>query len=275
MSQPVVVLDRPDTREHVEHGTKTFTLELEILGEPVSLDLKVADSPARLSDLAPLARTISAKLALATSERLRTNGRCVTCRKGCSACCSYLVPLSVPEAFRIAEELPMMPAGENGTMIQSSLDACRTILDRVPGNLDTQEPAETNHTVRSKQLGHWYAGLGLACPFLSNGLCVPYEQRPIACREHMVTGPADSCDVANSNEPDVVKMPVSVLECLGQLTAELEQSEVEAVMLPLALPWAHENIDRSRRTWPAVTVVERFVRILHDRAQTSASNSQP
>ena len=131
MSQPVVVLDRPDTREHVEHGTKTFTLELEILGEPVSLDLKVADSPARLSDLAPLARTISAKLALATSERLRTNGRCVTCRKGCSACCSYLVPLSVPEAFRIAEELPMMPAGENGTMIQSSLDACRTILDRV------------------------------------------------------------------------------------------------------------------------------------------------
>ncbi|MCP4260660.1 MAG: hypothetical protein GY774_24515 [Planctomycetes bacterium] len=57
-------------------------------------------------------------------------------------------------------------------------------------------------------------------------------------------------------------MPVSVLDCLGQLTAELEQSDVEAVMLPLVLPWLHENLKRGERTWPAVKMVECFVEIL-------------
>ena len=67
------------------------------------------------------------------------------------------------------------------------------------------------------------------------------------------------------NEPDVVKLPVSILECVGQLTAELEQSEVEAIMLPLALPWAQENLGRAERTWPAVTMVERFVEIIKEK----------
>ena len=57
-------------------------------------------------------------------------------------------------------------------------------------------------------------------------------------------------------------MPVSVLEGLGLLTAELEQSDIEAVMLPLALPWVQENLERGERTWPAVKMVECFVEIL-------------
>ena len=64
-----------------------------------------------------------------------------------------------------------------------------------------------------------------------------------------------------------MKMPVSVLECLGWLAAELEQSDVEAIMLPLALPWAEENIERSNRTWSAVAMVERFIEIIQERAK--------
>ena len=50
-----------------------------------------------------------------------------------------------------------------------------------------------------------------------------------------------TCNVEGTDDPDVMKMPVSVLECLGRLAAKLEQSDVEAIMLPLALPWAQEN----------------------------------
>ncbi len=49
---------------------------------------------------------------------------------------------------------------------------------------------------------------------------------------------------------------------LGRLCAELEQCEVEAVILPLALPWALKNHDRSGRTWPTGMMVERFIEIL-------------
>ena len=57
-------------------------------------------------------------------------------------------------------------------------------------------------------------------------------------------------------------MPISFFDCLGQLAAELEQLDIEAVMLPLALPWVQENLERSERTWPAVKMVECFVEIL-------------
>ena len=275
MSQPVVVSGKPNAEEHLQSGAKTLSVELDILGEPMCFDLKVADRPARLSDIAPLARALSTKLALAMLDRLSARGKCVACRKGCSACCCYLVPLSVPEAFRLAEELSAMPASEGRTLMQSSLDTARTILDHMPKDFKMGESEEANNDTRLRQLGDWYAGLGLVCPFLSDGLCVLYEQRPTACREYLVTRSAICCDVASTDEPDKVKMPFSVLECLGQLTAELEQSDVEAVMLPLALPWAQENIERSQRTWPAVMVVERFVQILQATAKASAPTSQP
>lgn len=244
-------------------GMETFTLELDILGKPACLYINVAHAQARLSEMAPLARVISTKLALATLERLRESGKSVPCCKGCSACCSYLIPLSVPEAFCMTEELSAMPPEEGRTLLQSSLDTARTILERMPKDFNKDESA-TDSGIRSSQLGDWYAGLRLHCPFLSDNLCVMYDQRPIACREHVVTGPATSCNVEGTDEPDVTKMPVSVLECLGRLAAELEQSDVEAIMLPLALPWAQENTERSKRTWSAVTMVEQFIHILQE-----------
>ena len=60
----------------------------------------------------------------------------------------------------------------------------------MPGQLDAHEPTELADGIRSDRLGRRYAGLGLACPFLSDDLCATYEQRPIACREHMVIGSA-------------------------------------------------------------------------------------
>ncbi len=275
MSQPVTVTGGPNTEQDYRSGSTTLSLELDVLGEPVRFDLKVANVQARLSDIAPLARTLSAKLVGATLDRLGAEGKNVPCRKGCSACCRYLVPLSVPEVFRLAEDMSAMPASDRETSMQASLDTARIILDRMPADFRTAEPAQAEDGVRSKQLSEWYAGLGLSCPLLSDNLCVLYEQRPIACREHMVISSADSCDPASTHKQNVVKMPVSVIECLGLLTAELEQSDVEAVMLPLALPWAQENAERSRRTWPAPAMVERFVEILQSTAKAPAAAPQP
>ncbi|MHC4627526.1 MAG: YkgJ family cysteine cluster protein [Planctomycetota bacterium] len=250
-----------------ECGTETFSLELDILGKPVHACISVAPGQARLSDIVPLARALSSKFTLAMLESLRAAGKSVPCRKGCLACCSYLVPVSVPEAFRLVEELSAMPSEKGRTLLQSSLEAASRILAKMPRNLGKDQLVPTKTGNRSNQLDTWYAGLRLRCPFLSDKLCVTYDQRPIACREHAVTGAAGSCDVEGADEPDVVKMPVSVLECLGRLAAELEQSDLDAIMLPLALPWVEENIERSNRTWSAVAMVERFIEIIQEKAK--------
>ena len=79
---------------------ETMGLELDILGEPVRFQINVADRHARLSEIVPFARALSTKLAMIVSDRLGAGGKSVFCCKGCSACCSYLVPLSIPEVFR-------------------------------------------------------------------------------------------------------------------------------------------------------------------------------
>jgi len=244
------------------NGVETISFELDILGETVRFGINVAQKQARLSDIVPLVRTLSTKLALMVLEKLRRNGEFVPCCKGCSACCNYLIPLSVPEVFRLREEVLAMPAEQGKAVLQSCLDTAKRILDEKPKEFDINELAGTESQIQISQLGKWYAGLKLACPFLSDNLCASYEHRPIACREYIVTGSALLCEDERTDESQIVQMPVSVLQCLGQLTAELEQSNIEAVMLPLALPWAQENIERGKRTWPAVTMVERFVEIL-------------
>jgi Fe-S-cluster containining protein len=264
-SQLAAVLDEHDgARSSRDCDMETFTLELDILGKPACFHINVENVQARLSDMVPLARAFSTKMAIATLERLRESGKSVPCCKGCSACCSYLVPLSVPETFRLVEELATMPPEKGRTLLRSSLDTAKTILEQMPRDLTEDESASKDNGIRSDQLGAWYAGLGLRCPFLSDNLCVTYDQRPIACREHIVTGSETSCNVEGTDEPDIVKMPVSVLECLGRLAAELEQSDVEAIMLPLALPWAQQNTERSKRTWPAVTMVEQFIHLMQE-----------
>jgi Fe-S-cluster containining protein len=250
-------------------GLEVIGLEFDIFNEPVQFRIGVADGQAKLADIVPPARTLSTKLALIVLDRLRKNKEVVPCRKGCSACCSYLVPLSVPEVFRFKEEVSAMPAECNRAVLQSCLDAAKRILDK---KLIKNEFAEMNGQAQISRLGRWYADLKLDCPFLSDGLCTLYEQRPTACREHIVTGSALLCEAERMGQSQIVPMPVSVLECLGLLAADLEQSDIEAVMLPFALPWAQGNLERSERRWPAVIMVERFVEIL--KAAASRSSTQ-
>ena len=255
---------------HCECNVETIDFKLDILGKMASFRIGVAQGQAGLADIVPLARTFSTKLVLMVLDRLREDGEVVPCRKGCSACCSYLIPLSVPEVFCLREEFLTMPAKHKTAVLQACFDTAKTILDKRLREFGIDELAKKQQ-LQIGRLSKWYAGFKLSCPFLSDGLCMIYEQRPLACCEHIVTGSAVSCGAEETNEPEVVRMPVSVLEALGQLTAVLESSEIEAVMLPLALPWAQDNIQRSKRTWPAVTMVEHFVAILKAMASENSA----
>lgn len=258
---PLMVLGEAEQME-VGCGAESISLDFDILGGTVHFRISVARGQARLSDIAPLARRLSTKLALVVLERLGEKGEFVPCRKGCSTCCSYLIPLSVPEVFRFREEVLAMPAEQGRAVLRLCLDTAERILEVGPGEFDTSGLAETDEQIEINRVGRWYGGLEAACPLVSDGLCTLYEQRPIVCREHIVTGSALLCQAERTDKSHVVAMPVSVVQALGELAAELEQSDIEAVMLPLALPWAEEHIWRSQRRWPAVSMVERFVEIL-------------
>lgn len=258
------------TKDNCDDGVKTIELELDIFGRPVRYSIDVADKQTRLADIVPMARTISSKVAVTVLDKLREDGEEILCHKGCSACCYYLTSLSVPEAFYLSDELLAMPVESGKAVLESYLEATKKILNNMPEDIDIDAPMQANDQSQIRRLSNWYAGLKLACPFLSDNLCTIYERRPTTCREHIVTGSSKMCVVEVGNGTPVVKMPVSITEALAHLAAELEQSSVEAMMLPLALPWAVENQERGERTWPAPMVAERFVDILKEMASKNS-----
>lgn len=174
----LMILSEPgEIGNNCDSSVENISFELDILGEPVHFSIRVAQKQARLPDIAPLGRTLSTKIALVVLDRLRRNGEFVPCCKGCSACCNYLIPLSVPEAFRLREEVLAMPAEQGNAVLQSCLDTAKRILDEKPKEFDINELAGTESQIQISQLGKWYAGLKLACPFLSDNLCASYEHR--------------------------------------------------------------------------------------------------
>jgi Fe-S-cluster containining protein len=242
---------------------EVICLELDILGKPVNLHFFVRQEKARLTDIVPLAQAVCTKITDAVLESIRSDGGRIPCRRGCSACCSSLVPLSVPEAFRLREMILAMSEPQRRLTEQSCLLVAQRILERRPPQqfVERTTGASPNSFAEGNVVANWYRNLNLACPFHYKGVCTIYEQRLLACREHFVKGSAKACR-GERGTAEEVEIPVQMVDALAQLASELEGTEVEAVMLPLMLVWHEQNPQRAERTWPAAMMARRFVEIV-------------
>jgi len=267
-------VERVDAFEHLSgraDGIEIINLELDVLDERLRFRIDVAHGQVKLSDIIPLARKISGKIADILIDKHHKDGIEIACRKGCGHCCqSHLVPLAVPEAFRLNGYIHSRHRDLRDAMLRSCLLAAQDILDQEPPESFTppmSEPVDNRSFLSN--VSTWYVSLGVCCPFLSNNVCTIYENRPLACRDYFVRGGSNACINADSTTRPL-KMPVPMVEVLGQLAGELEGSDIEAVILPLTPVWCEQNADRAERTWSAETVAERFVEIVSTRASENS-----
>jgi len=261
----VIEASGPRRRECGGEG-EIVRLILDVFGEPVDVVIGVKDERVRLADIVPLAREVSTKITDKVNEMVRFKGAGIPCGKGCSACCNYLVPLAIPEVFRLREEVFALPLVRQLLIEQGCLSAARLILGEQPPAL-FGKPASSGAADSAAELlntaSNWYADFKLTCPFLYKHTCTIYEERPLACREYWVTGSSGACS-GGGGEPEGVCLPVRMSEVLGRLASKLEGRDVEGLIMPLALVWADENPQRDERTWPAPLMVERFIEIIRE-----------
>jgi len=97
-----------------------------------------------------------------------------------------------------------------------------------------------------RPLGLAYFRLGIACPFLEEESCSIYSERPIACREYMVTSPAENCASPSAERVEVVPLAARVSAAL--LRAERRGGDSSGRWLPLILApeWAEAHPDLPR-----------------------------
>ena len=260
----------PNEQVQAGAGTVKINFDMEVASQPLGLHAIVADKPVTLSAIVPLARMICDRIVSLTTQQAATDGHCITCRKGCMNCCRYLVPLSVPETLCLWEDVNADRQGAGEVVLRAFTAVGEKMIAAGPPHIPSQRATDSlGHTVSpAGAAGQWYAQLDVTCPLLDQirQACRMYSLRPLACREHMVISAPDMCRGFTPNSGDIQAPPVSVSEALGLLAADLEQTEMEAVMLPLATAWYQINADRARRTWSAVMIVQHFAQILRDTA---------
>lgn len=241
-------------------------LDVDIFSEPIRMRIGVRDCRAKLSDVVPIARLFSAKLVGAALKSLSSTATPVPCRKGCnSACCHHMITISVPEAFRLVEEVSMMPVEQREFIKQRCQGVAERIKKHMPEyhSLNDSENAYLASRPESWKMSYWYSKLTQPCPFLYNNICMVYEQRPIICREHIVAGSLAECRIDGDNEANRVNMPVRTAGALAQAACELEGTDQEIVVMPCVFLWHEDNMEREKHTWPAKKLVESFVKAVY------------
>ncbi len=276
MAKNAIISAETGTKESAigsDRDAKVVDLELDIFEEKISIQIGIGKGRARLADIVPLARTICSKINDVVIKNIQNNGEQIPCYKGCSACCKRcLVPLSVPEAFRLKDEIDQAQAHKRHSIRRNCLIASRHLVTHKTTKKFVHQSAESpsNNPAHLNLISDWYSSLKLTCPFLSQDICTIYEQRPLACREHFIIGSTEGCKNGDSLA-EVVDMPIRMSNALVQLSSELEGTTMEAVILPLILLWCEENKKRVERTWPFEMMVKRFVEIIEAMANKNSA----
>ena len=220
---------------------------LSIAGTKVELEVTVPANPVRLTKMLPVFQQLTNAVVDVGVHKAESAGEPISCTKGCGACCRQLVPIAESEAYQLQELVNAMP--EPGrTTIRARFAAAKEQLQQTNLLTRIQFPGELL-VEEKRRLGLEYFQQGIACPFLEEESCGIHPDRPLACREYLVTSPAENCAAPSAETVHCVEMPGSVSRIVQTLTAT---RTVMWLPLILALDWADEHPDQSAlRAGPA------------------------
>ncbi len=81
----------------------TANLMLSLSGERVRVEMTVPSGAVGLREILPACRSLTEAIVASAEKAEAAEGRHVSCRKGCGACCRQLVPISEVEARQIRD----------------------------------------------------------------------------------------------------------------------------------------------------------------------------
>jgi Fe-S-cluster containining protein len=205
-------------------------------------EVNVPDVPMTLTDLLPVVRGLSEAIVSESARAVESLGACVSCKAGCGACCRMMVAVSEVEARRIDRLVENLPEPRRSE-IEARFAAARRKLEEsglLPQLLHQQHLDDEKYSA----LATAYFKQQIACPFLEDESCSIYEERPVTCREYLVTSPPENC--ANPSPTNIrrVHLPLKVFNALARWQVPPSDHFLERwVPLILAPEWARSHPD--------------------------------
>jgi Fe-S-cluster containining protein len=219
----------------------TVTSRIKLSGEnwEIQTSLTVPTGPIRLRTMLPLVQSFADAVVGATAEAVEGEGKRISCRKGCGACCRQLVPISEVEARHLAALVEALPEPRRA-QVRARFDEARRRLAEV-GLLETLRRRQEWAEEESRPVGEAYFRQGIPCPFLEEESCSIHPDRPIVCREYLVTSPAENCAKPRADTVNRVRLPMKLWPALALFDTAPKARFIRWVPLVLALEWVAEQ----------------------------------
>jgi Fe-S-cluster containining protein len=152
-----------------------------------------------------------------------------------------VVPVSQPEARQIQQLLEELPPARRAEL-ELRFAAARERLARTDLGERMAHADQLDDAAR-QQLAVDYFHMGVACPFLEDESCSIYADRPLVCREYLVTTPATNCAQPTVEPVIRIKVAGRISVALGQLEPTTPERSVWWLPLILAPDWAAAHPD--------------------------------
>lgn len=218
----------------------TATLRLAVGALRIAHPITVPSGPVPAADVVPALQGLVNAVVTAAEA-----GQAISCRKGCGACCRQLVPVSRTEGERLLQLVAALPEARRRTLA-ARFEAAEAAIDAA--GLKTPDGRS------DRDLSTAYFALGVPCPFLEDESCSIHPDRPLVCREYLVTSPATLCSGPAQEGVTPVAVPKVSMAARG-----LQEDGDGWFPLALLMDWSRrrprEGQKRSGPEW-----VQRFLR---------------
>ena len=223
--------------------TMTANASLKLFGHPVDVVVTAPVDPVQLGAILPLIQQLADTVVDVAVAECHEQHIAISCKKGCGACCAQAVPLAPAEARLIRDLVKALPEPRRST-VRDRFRAARQAIEQA-GLLDTFLDTSGLDSAEILELGREYLRLQIPCPFLEDQACSIHPQRPVRCREYLVTSSPEFCAGPEAAAITRVQLPAEVLSAMLAVGGEASHGVARWVPLTVALEWAESNPDLS------------------------------
>ena len=230
--------------------TANFVLKID--DDKLPLSATVPDMKVTGVEMVPVYQRLANDLVEHSVTKTLATGKSISCKAGCGACCAQAVPVMAFEAFHLAGVVKRMSATKQNVVRQRFSDGKARLEEA--GLLTDAENIDDMTEEQRRVFGAKYFKLGMACPFLENSSCSIYLDRPIRCREFLVTSDARYCAQLDPEKIDHIETQLSLIPALNRLSREnISKQKAGWMLMNFSLDWAksqkHKLRKKHGRTW--------------------------
>lgn len=205
-----------------------------MFGGTLRAAVPVPASRVRARDMLEPLRSVAEAVIHLSVRSVERAGKTISCKAGCGACCRQFVPVSESEARTLIDLVNALPEPRRSEVRRRFDHAAEQIT--AAGLREPIMNPESQPRQRLKTIGIEYFQLKIPCPFLENESCSIHPERPILCREYLVTSPSENC--SHLREIDGVPIAQRASLAICRIDEPPTRTMVRTVPLTMIFEWA-------------------------------------